>query len=425
MSNAILFAALYSFTYQPVLNAELHTLLIKEITMASPKTLQVVKATVPVLETHGTQITTVFYQNMFAEHPELLDIFNETNQKLGRQQSALATTVLAAAKHLEQLEVLLPQVMQIGHKHRALQIKPEHYPIVGKHLLGAIKEVLGDAATDEIIEAWAEAYAEIAEVFIKVEQSMYEQAMWPGFAPFKVVDKQITGTDIAAFMVQPEDSSLDIPALPLTAGQYITVKTDPQDSDHIALRHYSLYSVDSSDGIKFAVRRDNRNAHRGLVSNYLHDHVEVGDTILLSAPAGDFELNKPLIEQNEVPLVLISAGVGITPVLAMLEAQVKANPSRPIIWAYACQNPEFQAFDTRVAQLLGQAQNVQQHTFYFEQGQLLDESWLKTLPNPADVYVCGSMVFMDSMIEGLMALEHSGDNIHYEPFGPKMSLSVG
>ena len=425
MSKAILFAALYSFTHQPVLNAELHTLLIKEITMASPKTLQVVKATVPVLETHGTQITTVFYQNMFAEHPELLDIFNETNQKLGRQQSALATTVLAAAKHLEQLEVLLPQVMQIGHKHRALQIKPEHYPIVGKHLLGAIKEVLGDAATDEIIEAWAEAYAEIAEVFIKVEQSMYEQAMWPGFAPFKVVDKQITGTDVAAFTVQPEDSSLDIRALPLTAGQYITVKTDPQDSDHIALRHYSLYSVDSSDGIKFAVRRDNRNAHRGLVSNYLHDHVEVGDTILLSAPAGDFELNKPLIEQNEVPLVLISAGVGITPVLAMLEAQVKANPSRPIIWAYACQNPEFQAFDTRVAQLLGQAQNVQQHTFYFEQGQLLDESWLKTLPNPADVYVCGSMVFMDSMIEGLMALEHSGDNIHYEPFGPKMSLSVG
>nr|WP_241879258.1 globin domain-containing protein [Psychrobacter sp. PraFG1]UNK06004.1 globin domain-containing protein [Psychrobacter sp. PraFG1] len=309
--------------------------------MASPKTLQVVKATVPVLETHGTQITTVFYQNMFAEHPELLDIFNETNQKLGRQQSALATTVLAAAKHLEQLEVLLPQVMQIGHKHRALQIKPEHYPIVGKHLLGAIKEVLGDAATDEIIEAWAEAYAEIAEVFIKVEQSMYEQAMWPGFAPFKVVDKQITGTDIAAFTVQPEDSSLDIRALPLTAGQYITVKTDPQDSDHIALRHYSLYSVDSSDGIKFAVRRDNRNAHRGLVSNYLHDHVEVGDTILLSAPAGDFELNKPLIEQNEVPLVLISAGVGITPVLAMLEAQVKANPSRPIIWAYACQNQSF------------------------------------------------------------------------------------
>lgn len=393
--------------------------------MASPQTLAVVKQTVPVLETHGTQITTVFYQNMFAEHPELLDIFNETNQKLGRQQSALATTVLAAAKHLEQLEVLLPQVMQIGHKHRALQIKPEHYPIVGKHLLGAIKEVLGDAATDEIINAWAEAYDEIASVFIKVEADMYQEAMWSGFIPFKVIKKEITGSDIAAFTVQPEDNSFDVSRLPLTAGQYITVKTDPEDSDHIALRHYSLYSVDSSEGLKFAVRRDNKNEHRGLVSNHLHDKVKVGDTLLLSAPAGDFKLNQSLIEQNDIPLVLISAGVGVTPVLAMLEAQVKANPKRPIIWAYACQNQDFHAFDGRVNALLEQAEQVQKSTFYFESNQLLNEEWLKTLPNPADVYVCGSMIFMDSMIDGLAALEHSNDYIHYEPFGPKMSLSAG
>ena len=113
--------------------------------MASPQTLEIVKATVPVLEEHGTAITTVFYKNMFNEHPELLDIFNETNQKLGRQQTALAMTVLAAAKHLENLATLLPQVTQISHKHRALQILPEHYPIVGHHLLGAIKEVLGEA----------------------------------------------------------------------------------------------------------------------------------------------------------------------------------------------------------------------------------------------------------------------------------------
>ena len=393
--------------------------------MASPQTLAVVKQTVPVLETYGTQITTVFYQNMFAEHPELLNIFNETNQKLGRQQSALATTVLAAAKHLEQLEVLLPQVMQIGHKHRALQIKPEHYPIVGKHLLGAIKEVLGEGATDEVINAWAEAYDEIASVFIKVEENMYKEAMWSGFIPFKVVKKEITGSDIAAFTVQPEDNSFDVSRLALTAGQYITVKTDPEDSDHIALRHYSLCSVDTNEGIQFAVRRDNKNAHRGLVSNHLHDNVEVGDSLLLSAPAGDFELNNSLIEQNDIPLVLISAGVGVTPVLSMLEAQVRANPQRPIIWAYACQNQDYHAFSGRVDKLLQQAEQVQSHIFYFEEGQLLNEEWLKTLPNPADVYVCGSMAFMDSMIDGLMALEHSGDNIHYEPFGPKMSLSVG
>ena len=398
--------------------------------MASPKTLEIVKATVPVLEEHGTAITTVFYQNMFKEHPELLDIFNETNQKLGRQQTALATTVLAAAKHLENLAILLPQVTQISHKHRALQILPEHYPIVGKHLLGAIKEVLGEAANDDIIDAWAEAYDEIAGVFIQLEEDMYEQAMWEGFVPFKVVAKSAAAKDIAAFTVVPvNDNSetsqnIDLSKLNLTAGQYITVKTDPEDSDHVALRHYSLYSTNTDKGIQFAVRRDNRDGHYGLVSNHLHDEVEVGDTILLSAPAGDFELNQDLVQQNDIPLVLMSAGVGVTPILSMLEAQVTANPERPIIWVYACQNKNHHAFDTEVNKLLESAANVEKNTFYFDSGQILDEGYLATLPEPADIYVCGSMPFMESMIDGLMKLDHGVDNVHYEPFGPKMSLEL-
>lgn len=398
--------------------------------MASPKTLEIVKATVPVLEEHGTTITTVFYQNMFKEHPELLDIFNETNQKLGRQQTALATTVLAAAKHLENLAVLLPQVTQISHKHRALQILPEHYPIVGKHLLGAIKEVLGEAANDDIIEAWTEAYDEIAGVFIQLEEVMYEEEMWEGFAPFKVVEKTAAATDIAAFTVVPvndhseNSQDIDLSKLTLTAGQYITVKTDPKDSDHLALRHYSLYSANTDKGIQFAVRRDNRNEHYGLVSNHLHDEVEVGDTILLSAPAGDFALNQALVSQNDIPLVLISAGVGVTPILSMLEAQVTANPQRPIVWVYACQNKDHHAFDSKVNELLSVAEKVEKQIFYFESGQLLDERYLATLPEPADIYVCGSMPFMESMIDGLTALDHGTDSVHYEPFGPKMSLEL-
>lgn len=396
--------------------------------MASPQTLEIVKATVPVLEEHGTAITTVFYKNMFEAHPELLDIFNETNQKLGRQQTALAMTVLAAAKHLDKLATLLPQVTQISHKHRALQILPEHYPIVGKHLIGAIKEVLGAAATDDIINAWTEAYDEIASVFIQIEHGMYEEAMWQGFAPFTITEKRAAATDIAAFTVEPVNDrskpaqDIDLSKLNLTAGQYITVKTDPKDSDHIALRHYSLYSASSEKGIQFAVRRDNRNEHHGLVSNYLHDHLEIGDTVLLSAPAGDFALNQNLVQQNEIPLVLMSAGVGVTPVLSMLEAQVSANPKRPIIWVYACQNKAHHAFAAEVNQLLEMAKTVETHLFYFDSGQILDEAWLAKLPKPADIYVCGSMSFMESMIDGLMALDHGVDSVRYEPFGPKMSL---
>ncbi|MEK6202850.1 MAG: FAD-binding oxidoreductase [Psychrobacter sp.] len=396
--------------------------------MASPKTLEIVKATVPILEEHGTTITTVFYKNMFEEHPELLDIFNETNQKLGRQQTALATTVLAAAKHLDKLATLLPQVTQISHKHRALQILPEHYPIVGNHLIGAIKEVLGEAANDDIIDAWTEAYDEIASVFIQMERGMYEEAMWQGFIAFTVTKKLSAATDITAFTVVPvndnveSNKDINLSKLNLTAGQYITVKTAPKDSDHVALRHYSLYSASTDQGIQFAVRRDNRNEHHGLVSNYLHDQLEVGDTVLLSAPAGDFALNQDLVQQNAIPLVLVSAGVGVTPVLSMLEAQVLVNPQRPIIWVYACQNEEHHAFNMAVNKLLEKAENVERHIFYFESGQILDADWLAKLPKPADIYVCGSMLFMDSMIDALVALEHSVDSVHYEPFGPKMSL---
>src|SRR5699024_4334247 len=92
----------------------------------------------------------------------------------------------------------LPQVTQISHKHRALQILPEHYPIVGHHLIGAIKEVLGEAANDDIIDAWTEAYDEIADVFIQLEKTMYEQEMWEGFAPFTITEKVEAATDIAA-----------------------------------------------------------------------------------------------------------------------------------------------------------------------------------------------------------------------------------
>lgn len=398
--------------------------------MASPKTIEIVKATVPVLEEHGTAITTVFYQNMFDEHPELLDIFNETNQKLGRQQTALAMTVLAAAKHLENLATLLPQVTQISHKHRALQILPEHYPIVGKHLLGAIKQVLGEAANDDIIDAWTEAYDEIADVFIQLEKGMYEQEMWQGFVPFTVTEKVAVATDIAAFTVVPTDTdaentqNIDLSKLTLTAGQYITVKTDPKDSDHLALRHYSLCSTNTDKGIQFAVRRDNRNEHHGLVSNHLHDDLEVGDTVLLSAPAGDFALNQDLVKQNEIPIVFISAGVGVTPILSMLEAQMTANPQRPIVWVYACQNEQHHAFDSQVNQLLESATTLEKHVFYFESGQILDEAWLANLPMPADIYVCGSMPFMESIIDGLMRLDHGLDSVHYEPFGPKMSLEL-
>src|SRR5699024_9577910 len=146
-------------------------------------------------------------KNMFKNHPELLNIFNEANQKKGDQQVALANMVYAAAKNLDNLEVLLDDVKLIAHKHRGLNVRPEHYPIVGKYLLLAIKEVLGDAATDEIIEAWEEAYGVVAQVFIDIETQMYEEALmqeggWDGFKDFVVTDKVKESDVITSFYLE-------------------------------------------------------------------------------------------------------------------------------------------------------------------------------------------------------------------------------
>src|SRR5690625_4510739 len=142
----------------------------------SNETIKTVKATAPVLAEHGKTITSVFYEKMFKNHPELLNIFNKTNQVKGEQQEALANMVYAAAENIDQLEVILEDVKLAAHKHRGLNVRPEHYPIVGKHLLLAIKEVLGDAATDEIMTAWEKAYNVIAQVFIDIEAEMYKEA---------------------------------------------------------------------------------------------------------------------------------------------------------------------------------------------------------------------------------------------------------
>ena len=119
--------------------------------MLDQRTIEIIKSTVPALKEHGVEITKPFYKNMFENNPEVKPLFNMDRQASGEQPKALAMTVLAAAQNIE-----------------------EHYPIVGANLLGAIKEVLGDAATDDIIDAWEKAYRVIAKVFIDVEKEIYE-----------------------------------------------------------------------------------------------------------------------------------------------------------------------------------------------------------------------------------------------------------
>ena len=370
---------------------------------------QIIKETVPVLEEHGTEITTVFYNRMFEAHPELLNIFNKTNQKVGDQPKALAMTVLAAAKHIEDIGAIVPAVMGIAHKHRALEVKPEHYPIVGKYLLEGIEEVLGEAATPEIIDAWGEYYGKIADVFIGIEKEMYEAAAWDGFKPFIVKKKENVTPDIVRFTVDSDDVEKTF-----TAGQYITVKVNPEGYGNTALRHYSICSNDASEGITFAVKREAIKGKEGVVSNYMHDCIEEGDALFMSAPAGDFK-----VEEGHDKLLFIAGGVGATPVMAMAEEAV--SKGRDVKYAYSCINADHQPFKDQMAAIEAKGADLKVK-FSETDGFLNREDFAGS--DDRQIYICGSMGFMGTMMKELKEMGIDDSRIHFEPFGPKMSLGA-
>jgi len=132
--------------------------------MLSVQDRAIVKSTVPLLESGGEALITHFYRMMLSEYPEVRPLFNQAHQASGDQPRALANGVLMYARHIDQLDQLGDLVAKIINKHVALQILPEHYPIVGTCLLRAISEVLGDEiATPEVMSAWGAAYGQLAE----------------------------------------------------------------------------------------------------------------------------------------------------------------------------------------------------------------------------------------------------------------------
>lgn len=404
--------------------------------MLSANTITIIKSTVPVLKDHGTEITKRFYERLFTSHPELLHIFNHANQKQGKQQAALANAVYAAAVHIDQLPAILPVVKQIAHKHRSLGVKAEHYPIVGQNLLAAMKDVLGDAATDEILQAWSDAYGVIASVFIDVEQSMYDQAEgqtggWEEFRTF-VIQRKVQESDvITSFYLVPQDGK---PIASFEPGQYVSVKTELPGDGYTHIRQYSLSDAPGKPYYRISVKREDAVGSRpaGKVSTALHEHAKEGDVLLLSAPAGDFTLNR----DDQRPVVLISGGVGLTPMISMLNTLVETQPQRPVTFIHAAQNGRVHAMKEHVSRLAqahpqlsvrycyAQPEEADNASGSFHREGYVDAAWLRTvIPSMnASFYFCGPQPFMSVVNSSLKACGAADSDLHYEFFGPAASL---
>jgi nitric oxide dioxygenase len=397
--------------------------------MLSKESTAVVTATAGVVAAHAEQITASFYPDMLGAHPELLSVFNLGNQATGEQRKALAASVVAYALHLidPQAPSFHPILRRIAHKHVSLGIRPEQYTIVGHHLLKAVGTVLGDAVTPEIARAWDEVYWLFATQLIAEESRLYTRAGVDPSQPWEsytVVDLVDEAKDVVSLVLRPV-AATGVPTH--QPGQYISVLVDLPDGSRQP-RQYTLSTAARPDTLQFTVHRVHGlgDAPDGRVSTFLTTAVSVGDLLQLTRPSGDV-----VLIDGPAPLVLISAGVGITPVAAILEDVAARTPQRSVLLLHADHSPAQHALRRAVDVSAAQLTDVARYTWYEDPASLPDADGQQlrtglmdlselTIPKDAQVFMCGPLPFMRGVRRTL--IEHGLDptNISYEIFGPDL-----
>ncbi|GAA3210413.1 globin domain-containing protein [Nonomuraea helvata] len=388
--------------------------------MLSADSAAIVRATLPVVGASLDAITARFYETMFAERPELLDgLFNRGNQANGEQRKALAGSIAAFATMLLNHPDQRPDQLlaRIAHKHTAVGVTDDQYVIVHKYLFGAISEVLGEAVTPEVAAAWDEVYWLMAGALIAMEARIYAEAgarngvTW---RQWRVVARREETPDAVSFLLRPVD---DAPVPPTQPGQYVSVRLRMPDGVH-QLRQYTLSSADGDRLRRITIKRVDGDP-AGEVSTLLHTTVRVGDELTLSAPFGDVTL-----EDGDEPLVLISAGIGCTPIVAMLDHLAATGSRRRVLVLHADRSRAEHALREDMLRLATEL------VFWYESGAAApDREGLMDLdgidvPAGAVAYLCGPVPFMRDMRARLLKAGVAARDIHYEVFGPDLWLAA-
>lgn len=391
--------------------------------MLSTESRPYIDASVPVLREHGLAITKRFYGNLFAAHPQLHNLFNAGNQANGSQQQSLASAVFAYAANIDNQAALTPVISRIVNKHASLGVTAAHYPIVGEHLLRAIKEVLGDAATPELIAAWGEAYGLLAQALIDEENRLYQTAGIRAGDLFamRVVSVNNESEQVRSFTLTPVDGALP----QFRPGQYVSVAiTLPNGLRQ--LRQYSLSDAPNGRHLRISVKREvaGHETPAGMVSNWLHDHLAIGSEVQVSKPFGDFQPDA----ESDKPIVLLSAGVGITPMISVLNRIADVAPQRRVVFAHAARNEKHHPHQDDVALAAARMPHLQTVAFYEEpssgKSHVAGRMTIDKLPQwdfeHTDVYMCGPLPFMQAQWAELVKRGVPPTHLHREVFGPDM-----
>ncbi|MFD3804958.1 globin domain-containing protein [Streptomyces sp. NPDC058611] len=396
--------------------------------MLSEKSTATVRATLPAVGAAIGDITELFYAKLFAAHPELLrDLFNRGNQAAGLQKQALAGSIAAFATHLVAHPDQRPDVMlnRIAHKHTSLGVTRAQYPVVHEHLFAAIAEVLGDAVTPEVAEAWDEVYWLMANALAAIEERLYagrQVAAGDVWREWTVTGRTEETADCATFRIAPADGA---PAPAHLPGQYVSVQVELPDGAR-QIRQYSLTTAPGAPTRAITVKRVHGPAAGGPdgeVSNHLHARVRAGDSLRVSAPYGDLVLH-----DSAAPLLLASAGIGCTPMLSMLEHLADTGHAAPVTVLHADRSPADHPLRDDHRALTHKLADASARFWYEEsagpgdgEGRL-DLGDVPVAPGTR-AYLCGPLPFMRSAREQLIAKGVAAADIHYEVFGPDLWLA--
>ncbi|MES4909104.1 MULTISPECIES: globin domain-containing protein [unclassified Streptomyces] len=400
--------------------------------MLSAQSVPVVRATLPTVGASLNTITELFYRRMFEERPELLrHLFNRANQVNGAQREALAGSVAAFATLLLERPDERPDAIlsRIAHKHVSLGITADTYTLVGRHLLAAVAEVLGDAVTPRVAAAWDEVYWLMANALIAMEARLYAQAsvrdgdVW---RRMDIAERHQESPDAVSLVLRRPDT---LPTTAFRPGQYISVRVELPDGTH-QIRQYSLSSAPGRKTWRITVKRESSadgTAPDGEVSTWLHAHANPGRTLEVSLPAGDL-----VLPDADTPLLLASAGIGITPMLSMLDHLALTGSTRPVTVIHADRTPAGRVHRDEQAELVDRLPRATLHLWYENNADqhpapnvspgraTLDDL---ALPQDTTAYLCGPLPFMRAVRGELLHKGLHPSAVHYEVFGPDLWLS--
>ncbi|KAI0464604.1 hypothetical protein LJB42_002223 [Komagataella kurtzmanii] len=372
-----------------------------------------IRNSVPILKDAGETLTAKFYQYMISNYDEVKPYFNETNQKLLKQPRILAFALLKYAENIDDLSPLTAFVHQIVVKHVGLQIKAEHYPIVGGSLLKTMAELLGpELATPAFLKAWATAYGNLAQILINAEWAEFQKQKWHDFKEFKVTKIENECDDVKSVYFTPVEGEI---AKPLD-GQYVCIRWKLPGEKFEKSREYSLSSRPNYNTYRISVRL----LENGKISTFVHNQLKAGDIITVAPPAGQL-----LYEESQKDAVFFIGGVGITPVVSIMETALERG--QKVTLFYSNRTSKSTAFRGWLKELKSKfnlqltvkefisEEQVTEGVDQINSAQL-QRSDIQTVSPENEVYLVGPVPYMQFVSSELNKL--GVQNIHSEFFGP-------